>query len=115
MLFQAKLKLPFRSLVEEYKVGKTRLQTMLEDSEDKVVKENHPHLRTGRKSKVQEAVEEAKDNLRIREIIQHTDQQAQGRNNRSEMVFKSQRERKKRPGHSRSEKTGRYPEVQKVV
>ena len=35
---KAKLKLPLKSIVEEYKWGKARLFSILEDSEDLVVK-----------------------------------------------------------------------------
>ena len=42
---------------------------MLEDSEDKVVKTVQPTRKTGRKSKVVEAVDEAKGCLKIREVI----------------------------------------------
>ena len=69
---QAKLKLPLKSIVEEYKVGKARLMTMLEDSEDKVVRSIQPKLKTGRKWKVQEAVKAAKESLRTKEITGHT-------------------------------------------
>ena len=35
---QAKLKLPVKSIMEEFKSGKVRLQMMLDDSKDKVIK-----------------------------------------------------------------------------
>ena len=69
---QATLRLPLKSIIEEYKVGKARLLTMLEDSKDKTVKTAQLKLKTGRKWKVKEAVEEAKDSLRMKEIIGHT-------------------------------------------
>ena len=75
---QAKLKLPLKSLLEEYKAGKIRLQSMLEDSGDKVVETINPQLKTGRKWKVQEAMDSAKDSLRIKEIIGHTQTNRQG-------------------------------------
>ena len=46
---QAKLRLPLKSITEEYKVGKTRLQLMLQDSSDDVVKMIQPTLKSGRK------------------------------------------------------------------
>ena len=75
---QARLKLPFKSLVEEYKAGKARLQIMLETSEDEIVRSIQPTLRTGRKWKVAQAVEDAKDSLRMKEVIGHTQQGRQG-------------------------------------
>ncbi|KAK3799430.1 hypothetical protein RRG08_009973 [Elysia crispata] len=38
---KAKLRLPLKSILEEYKCGKARLLSMLEDSEDPVVKTDH--------------------------------------------------------------------------
>ena len=66
---QAKLRLPLKSIVEEYKAGKVRLQMMLEDSPDEVVKSVQPSLRTGKKWKVQDAVVSAKENLIQKEVI----------------------------------------------
>ncbi|GFS23201.1 reverse transcriptase [Elysia marginata] len=40
----AKLKLPMKSILEEYKCGKVRLVTMLEDSDDSVVKTVQPFI-----------------------------------------------------------------------
>ena len=44
---QAKLRLPLKSITEEYKVGKTRLQLMLQDSSDDVVRMIQPTLKKG--------------------------------------------------------------------
>ena len=46
---QAKLKLPLKSIMEEFKSGKVRLQMMLDDSKDKVIKSLNPTLKTRRK------------------------------------------------------------------
>ena len=46
---QSKLKLPLKSIMEEFKSGKVRLQMMLDDSKDKVIKSLNPMLKTGRK------------------------------------------------------------------
>ena len=75
---QAKLKLPFKSIVEEYKAGKVRLQVMLETSKDEVVREVQPTLKTGRKWKVLEAVDDARENLRLKEVLGHTQVGRQG-------------------------------------
>ncbi|GFN84934.1 reverse transcriptase [Plakobranchus ocellatus] len=48
---KAKLKLLMKSNLEEYKCGKARLLTMLEESDDPVVKTVQPSLKTGRKWK----------------------------------------------------------------
>ncbi|GFO50091.1 reverse transcriptase [Plakobranchus ocellatus] len=55
-------------LQEEYKCGKARLFTMLEESDDPVVKTVQPSLKTGRKWKVTEAVDEAKECLKMKEV-----------------------------------------------
>ncbi|GFO47393.1 reverse transcriptase [Plakobranchus ocellatus] len=67
-----KLKLPMKSILEEYKCGKARLLTMLEESDDPVVKTVQPCLKTGRKWKVTEAVDEAKECLKMKEVIGQT-------------------------------------------
>ncbi|KAK3756390.1 hypothetical protein RRG08_038879 [Elysia crispata] len=56
---KAKLRLSLKSILEEYKCGKARLLSMLEDSEDPVVKTVQLTIKTGRKWKVVEAVDEA--------------------------------------------------------
>ena len=43
---QAKLKLPFKSILEAFKSGKIRLQMMLNDSKDEVIKSLKPTLKT---------------------------------------------------------------------
>ncbi|GFO17263.1 reverse transcriptase [Plakobranchus ocellatus] len=43
---KAKLKLPMKSILEEYKCGKARFLTMLEESDDPVVKTVQPSLKT---------------------------------------------------------------------
>ena len=75
---QSKLKLPFKSIIEEYKAGKTRLQLMLEDSKDPLVRNIQPTLRSGRKFKTSEAVEEARRGLAMREVMGHTQTTRQG-------------------------------------
>ena len=58
--------------MEDYKSGKARLLSIIEDSEDPVVKTVQPTIKTGRKWKVVEAVDEAKECLKIKEIIGQT-------------------------------------------
>ena len=69
---KAKLRLPLKSILEEYKCGKARLLSMLEDSEDPIVKTVQPTIKTGRKWKVVEAVDEAKKCLKVKEVIGQT-------------------------------------------
>ena len=66
---QAKLKLPLESIMEEFKSGKVRLQMMLDDSKDKVIKSLNPTLKTGRKWKVKDTIISAKENLAFKEVI----------------------------------------------
>ncbi|KAK3767772.1 hypothetical protein RRG08_044905 [Elysia crispata] len=64
--------------LQEYKCGKARLLSMLEDSEDPVVKTVQPTIKTGRKLKVVEAVDEAKECLKIKEVIGQTQTDRKG-------------------------------------
>ncbi|GFN81807.1 polyprotein [Plakobranchus ocellatus] len=66
---KAKLGLPLKSIVEEYKCGKARLMTMLEDSEDPAVRSIQPHLRSGRKWKVDKAVNQAKEGRKMKRSL----------------------------------------------
>ena len=75
---QAKLRLPLKSITEEYKVGKTRLQLMLQDSSDDVVKMIQPTLKSGRKWKAYEAIEASKESLKLKEVIGLTQTNRQG-------------------------------------
>ena len=75
---KAKLRLPLKFILEEFKCGKARLLSMLEDSEDPVVKTVQPTIKTGRKWKVVEAVDEAKECLKIKEVIGQTQSDRKG-------------------------------------
>ena len=76
--YTAKLKLPLKSILEEYKCGKARLLSMLEDSEDPVVKTVQPNIKTGRKWKVVEGLDETKECLKIKEVIGPTQTDRKG-------------------------------------
>ena len=67
-----KLALPLRSITEEFKVGKARLLSMLQTSEDTLVRSTMPTLKTGRKWTAQGAVDAATENLRLQEVLGHT-------------------------------------------
>ncbi|GFR58671.1 reverse transcriptase [Elysia marginata] len=75
---KAKLKLQMKSIFEEYKCGKVRLVIMLEDSDDPVVKTVQPSTKTGRKWKVAEAIDEAKECLKMKEVIGQTQTDRKG-------------------------------------
>ena len=64
-----KLKLPTKSLVEEFKLGKARLFQMLRDSMDPLVKSAQPAIITGRKWNAKHAVETAESSLKMKEVI----------------------------------------------
>ena len=66
---KAKLRLPLKFILEEYKCDKARLLSMLEDSEDPVVKTVQLTIKTGSIWKVVEAVDEVKKCLKIKEVI----------------------------------------------
>ena len=69
---QAKLKMPLKSIMEEFKSGKVRLQMMLDDFKDKVIKSLNPVLKTGRKWKIKDTIISAKENLAFKEVISLT-------------------------------------------
>ena len=75
---KSKLQLPFKSVVEEYKVGKTRLAMMLQESTDPVVREVQPTLKTGRKWKVNEEVAAAREMLELKEVTGYTQTNRRG-------------------------------------
>ncbi|GFO30696.1 reverse transcriptase [Plakobranchus ocellatus] len=67
-----------KSILEENKCGKARLLTMLEESDDLVVKTVQPSLKTGRKWKVTEPVDEPKEFLKMKEVIGKTQTDRRG-------------------------------------
>ena len=69
---KVKLRLPLKSILEEYKCGKAWLLSMLEVSEYPFVKTVQPTIKTSRKGKVVEAVDEAKECLKIKEVTGQT-------------------------------------------
>ncbi|GFR96240.1 reverse transcriptase [Elysia marginata] len=75
---KAKLKLPMNSILEEYQCGKVKLVTMLEDSDDPVGKTVQPSIQIGRKWKVAEAIDEAKECLKMKEVIGQTQTDRKG-------------------------------------
>lgn len=56
------------SLVEEYKLFKIRLKSMPSESKDSVIWDNQPHLKTGRKWKVNEVIQQLDEMLCYAEV-----------------------------------------------
>ncbi|GFN82449.1 reverse transcriptase [Plakobranchus ocellatus] len=69
---KAKLKLSLKSIVEEYKCGKARLMTMLEDSEDPAVRSIQPQRRTGGKWNIDKTVDQTKEGLKMKDNWAHS-------------------------------------------
>lgn len=63
-----KIRLPLKSIVEEYKVSKIRTQLMINNSEDKTIQESRPMLKSGRKFRADDEIEQATKNLAFEEI-----------------------------------------------
>ena len=61
----AKLKLPLKSLVEEFKVGKCRTVVSMDESRDPIVQGVQPDVRTGSKWKASVEVADAKYDINI--------------------------------------------------
>jgi len=74
----AKLKLPLRAITEEFQVGKARLQMILSYSQDPVIRQVNPKLRSGRKWKASEAVARAEEAAKLKEVIGATQCNRQG-------------------------------------
>ena len=68
-----KLKLPLKSILEEYKCGKARLLFMLEEPKGLVMKTVQPTIQTGKKWKVQDSTAQAKECLKIKQVIGQTE------------------------------------------
>ncbi|GFO41911.1 reverse transcriptase [Plakobranchus ocellatus] len=66
---KAKLRLSLKSIVVEYKCGKCTLKTMLKDLEDPAVRFIQPQLRIGRTWKVDGAVNQTKEGLKMAAAI----------------------------------------------
>ena len=66
---QSKLKLPFKSLVEQYKCGKVGLQMMLNHSTDACIKNSQTELKSGRKWQAAKATREAEESAKFKEVL----------------------------------------------
>ena len=75
--------------------GKGWLLSMLEDSEDPVVKTVQPTIKLGRKWKDVEAVDEAKECLQIKEVIGQTQTDRKGLESSATKWSKAERQEKR--------------------
>ncbi|KAK7919076.1 hypothetical protein WMY93_010360 [Mugilogobius chulae] len=64
-----KLQLPLKSLEEEYKVSKTRVVLQYKDSEDSMVSNAGIEVKTGRKWRAEEAVQQAESRLHFSKLV----------------------------------------------
>ena len=64
-----KLQLPLSSLVEEFKVAKSRVVPTLRDSPDKLIRDGGIQTRTSRKWSATEAVKQAEKTLKHKDIV----------------------------------------------
>ena len=63
------LHLPITSIVEVYKTGKVRTVMMLKESRDTAIHDNPPEVKTGKKWRAEEEVEQAISSLEHRDIV----------------------------------------------
>ncbi|GFS13708.1 reverse transcriptase [Elysia marginata] len=96
---KAKLKLPMKSILEDIKCGKARLVTMLEYSDDPVVKLVQPSIKTDREWNVTEAIDEAKECLRMKEVIGQTQTDRKGLGSSLVKWWPKTEGKKERPDH----------------
>lgn len=74
----AKLKLPLKSLTEEFQVGKVRLQMMLNYSQDPAVRAAEAKLKSGRKWNVSKETGRAEEAAKFKDILGATQTNRQG-------------------------------------
>ena len=93
----AKLKLPLRSIVEEFKVGKCRNVVALAESKDPVVQVVQPDVKTGVKWVAKKAVDDAKFDISIDKLVGTVPvgRQGLGFNNNSKSIPPGQRLRRR--------------------
>ena len=100
-----KLRLPLKSIVEEFKAGKTSLVTMFEESKDPVVRNIQPDVKCGTKWRPSEEVASAKFAVAISNIVGHTQLNKQGFGYSTSLkptTFRSQIKEKVRAGVEQS-------------
>ncbi len=82
-----KLLLPLTALTEEFKVEKARVFLTLRDSQDAVIRDTLPEVRTGRKWSVSKEVDEMESILRHKEIVGHVQTSKAGLGNSQTRFF----------------------------
>jgi len=73
-----KLKIPLKSVLEEFKVGKCRTMVAMEESKDPIVWAVQPDLKTGRKWRASDGVRDAKLDIKIEEVVGHVQTNKRG-------------------------------------
>ena len=81
------LQLPISSLVEEFKIGKVRLHTIMKDSADEIIRKAYPEIKSGTKWSDVKTASEAECSLRIKDIIGVTQTNRAGLGSTSKKVF----------------------------
>ncbi len=91
-----KLQLPLTSLVEEFKVTKARLVMTLRDSQDPVIKNVAPEVKTGKKWIAQQEVDTIESRLRHKDIVGATQTDRAGLGTREFRYFYKASDKEKR-------------------
>jgi len=65
----AKVQLPISSIVDEFKAGKVRFHTILQDSPVQVIREVQDEVKSGPKWTAERAVTEAETSLQAKDIV----------------------------------------------
>ena len=81
------IQLPISSLVEEFKIRKVRLHTMMKDSTDEIIRKAYPEIKSGTKLSAVKITQEVECTLRIKDIIGVTQTNRAGLGSSSNKVF----------------------------
>ena len=92
----AKLQMPINSIVEEFKVAKTRLLLTLRDSKDEKISGAGIEVRTGRKWSVSRAVELAESSLKHQDIVGTTNIGKEGLGTRKHQRWETSTQQERR-------------------
>ncbi|XP_060574030.1 uncharacterized protein LOC132731786 [Ruditapes philippinarum] len=92
----AKLQMPINSIVEEFKVAKTRLLLTLRDSKDEKISGACIEVRTGRKWSVSRAVELAESGLKHKDIVGMTNIGKEGLGTRKHQRWETSTQQERR-------------------
>ena len=92
----SRLKLPFSSLIEEYKATKARNMVTFTESEDPCIREAEIDVDAGRKANTKAEVDEAKSRLKLQEIIGTTNKGTEGLGMRKGKYYSKSSSKEKR-------------------